>query len=228
MAGPTRPIRAARHAVVCTALLVVLGGGGGFHCSWSSGGNDDDDSLNDDDDSNAAPAVTETAGAPGLGIDIQERLEQATDSPAVLPDEATLAGLDLLLPPFVADDYRLHHARVTRAHDLEAGPVVAVQVDGAPAIMDVFGPGSYGPAELATFADRVRLANAEWFALPEQAGALHLEGTVFLDDVILVRWVQTLHTADDPSAAIAGAHLTIVLDALGRVIHVENAVDLPW
>lgn len=221
MAPPDRNrMRVFGSLLLYFTLMTVLGGG--FSCSWNHSSDDDDDDRSRDDDDGSNLVQTDTGGAPGMGLDLVERL--AAMAPVFIEP---LPSVTVDLPPFDPEHYRMVGFHITPGQQQGEAAVRAVDIWDGPSVTGAFGPGSYGAAELAAFAERVRLAHPELLGLPEQCGTLQLQGTAFVDGLILVRWVQTLHPDDSPASADPEHRLTVVLDGLGRLIHIENAVDVP-
>jgi hypothetical protein len=211
-------LRVGSRLVLALTLLAVLGGGS--NCSWSSS-SDDDDHHRDDDDDDGAPS----GGSGGLGAPpgLTSRLAELDWSAHQAPGRAPATGDWPELDPSA---YALDQAVPVSGGPGQAEILRLVNVQGL-SLLDTWGPGTYGAAAFTEFGARVLEANPEPLALPPDAGALVPVGTVFLDDLVLVRWVQVPHAGDDAERATPGATLTMVFDLASRLIHVENAVEIP-
>jgi hypothetical protein len=214
-------LRLGSRLVLALTLLAVLGGGS--NCSWSSSHDDDDGNQRDDDDDDDGGAPSGGGGGIGAPPDLTARLADldwsAHQAPGRTPSSAEWPDLD-------PSAYALDQAVPVAGGAGQAEVLRLVNVQGL-SLLDTWGPGTYGAAAFSEFGVRVLEANPGRLALPPDAGALVPVGTVFLDDLVLVRWVQVPDLGDDAEHALPGAALTMVFDLASRLIHVENAVEFP-
>ncbi|RKY21894.1 MAG: hypothetical protein DRQ55_02935 [Planctomycetota bacterium] len=212
-------LRLVSRVALGLALLTVLGGGS--TCSFTSGSHDDDDRSKPDDDDDGVLSVPDDGGGSGGSIDaLPGRLAALEWSAEMAP-----AGLDETQdwPDYRPSDYALHDYVSVPGGDGQPGLLRLEHVQGL-SLLETWGPGSYGAAAFSEFGARVLAANTELLALPLESGALLPVGTLFLDDLVLVRWLQTPTRSAGPEQALPGAALTMAFDLLGRLIHIENAV----
>lgn len=205
--------------MLALTLLAVLGGGS--KCSWSSSHDDDDGNQRDDDDDDGAPS----SGGGGLGAPpgLTSRLAELDWSAHQAPGRTPASGEWPELDPSA---YALDQAVSVPGGAGQAEVLRLVNVQGL-SLLDTWGPGTYGAVAFSEFGARVLEANPERLALPPEAGALVPVGTVFLDDLVLVRWVQVPYPDDSAEHALPGATLTMVFDLASRLIQIENAVEIP-
>lgn len=215
-----RVLRVSSRLALALALMAILGGGS--TCVYKSNDDDDDNARNDDDDNNAIVS-SDDGGASSDGLQLAGRIEEL--SRGALPPGAVATAQTDGLPPYDASDYALADAILVSGEVGEASVRRLMDVRGL-SLLETWGPGSYGAEHFEAFAARVLQANPDLLALDPKDGALHAQGAVFVDEFVLVRWGQSLHSGDPPQMALPDAGVTFAFSAFGRLLQVENAVQV--